>query len=203
MKCNTKSLIVTMEGGSFPLSSGLSPHLRMTRRYTGDTYRTVYTTRLKGVLYVLHTFQKKSTGGIATPQRHIGLVRQLCETPKRSIRQQRETDDEHQKSRPPIASAPATFFANLGLPMPRSTSSRLPLVKLKRLMAEREITQTYAAKLVEIKQQALSKLLRSHFKLVSMEKLMRMLTAFDQDVEITVDSHRKRGEAGRITLIPV
>ncbi|WXD01713.1 XRE family transcriptional regulator (plasmid) [Bradyrhizobium sp. 27S5] len=87
--------------------------------------------------------------------------------------------------------------------MPRSTSSRLPLVKLKRLMAEREITQTYAAKLVEIKQQALSKLLRSHFKLVSMEKLMRMLTAFDQDVEITVDSHRKRGEAGRITLIPV
>jgi hypothetical protein len=28
---------------------------------------------------------------------------------------------------------------------------------------------------------------------------MRTLTAFDQDVEITVRSHRKRGEAGRIT----
>ncbi|WP_420965486.1 hypothetical protein [Bradyrhizobium sp. B120] len=35
-----------------------------------------------------------------------------------------------------------------------------------------------------------------------MEKLLRMLTAFDQDVEITVKPHRKRGEAGRITFIP-
>jgi phage-related protein len=28
------------------------------------------------VLYILHAFQKKSTSGIATPQRHIELVRQ-------------------------------------------------------------------------------------------------------------------------------
>lgn len=36
----------------------------------------LYTTRLEGVLDVLHAFQKKSTSGIATPQRHIDLVRQ-------------------------------------------------------------------------------------------------------------------------------
>jgi hypothetical protein len=30
-----------------------------------------------------------------------------------------------------------------------------------------------------------------------------MLTAFDEDVEITIKSHRKRGEAARITFIPV
>lgn len=40
------------------------------------------------------------------------------------------------------------------------------------------------------------------FTLVSVEKLLRMLTAFDQDVEITVKPHRKRGESGRITFIP-
>jgi hypothetical protein len=34
------------------------------------------------------------------------------------------------------------------------------------------------------------------------EKLMRMLNAFDQDVEITLKPHRKRGGAGRITFIP-
>jgi hypothetical protein len=28
-----------------------------------------------------------------------------------------------------------------------------------------------------------------------------MLTAFDQDVEITLKPHRKRGEAGRIAFI--
>jgi predicted XRE-type DNA-binding protein len=53
-----------------------------------------------------------------------------------------------------------------------------------------------------MKQLDLSKLLRGQFKLVSVEKLVRMLTAFDQDVEITVKPHRKRGEAGRITFIP-
>ncbi|WP_456734180.1 type II toxin-antitoxin system RelE/ParE family toxin [Bradyrhizobium sp. USDA 3364] len=31
--------------------------------FDGDTYRTVYTTRLEGVLYVLHAFQKKSASG--------------------------------------------------------------------------------------------------------------------------------------------
>ncbi|MGY2811980.1 helix-turn-helix domain-containing protein [Bradyrhizobium sp. USDA 4506] len=69
-------------------------------------------------------------------------------------------------------------------------------------MAEQEITQTEAAKLVDMKQPDLSKLFRGHFKLVSVEKLLRMLTAFDQDVEIAVKPHRKRGEAGRITFIP-
>ncbi len=41
----------------------------------GDTYRAVYTVRFEGALYVLHAFQKKSTKGIATPQRHLELIR--------------------------------------------------------------------------------------------------------------------------------
>jgi predicted XRE-type DNA-binding protein len=53
-----------------------------------------------------------------------------------------------------------------------------------------------------MKQPDLSKLLRGQFKLVSVEKLMRMLTAFDQDVEIAVKPHGTRGEAGQITFIP-
>jgi hypothetical protein len=53
-----------------------------------------------------------------------------------------------------------------------------------------------------MKQPDLSKLLRGQLKLVSVEKLLRMLTAFDQDVEITIKPHRKRGEAGRITFVP-
>ena len=95
------------------------------------------------------------------------------------------------------------IFADLGLPNAEEHQLKAALVvQLKRLMAEREITQTEAAKLVEMKQPDLSKLLRGQFKLVSVQKLMRMLTAFDQDVEITVKPHRKRGEAGRITFIP-
>jgi predicted XRE-type DNA-binding protein len=94
------------------------------------------------------------------------------------------------------------IFADLGLPNAEEHQLKAALVvQLKRLMAEREITQTEAAKMVEMKQPDLSKVLRGHFKLVSVEKLMRMLTAFDQDVEITIKPHRKRGEAGRITFV--
>lgn len=42
--------------------------------YDGDTYRAVYTVRFAGAVYVLHTFQKKSKSGIATPQSDIALI---------------------------------------------------------------------------------------------------------------------------------
>jgi phage-related protein len=50
--------------------------LEIRDRFDGDTYRAVYTVRFEGVLYILHAFQKKSTSGIATPQRHMNLIRQ-------------------------------------------------------------------------------------------------------------------------------
>ena len=43
--------------------------------HDGDTYRAVYTTRLDGIVYVLHAFKKKSTSGIATPRHHVDLIR--------------------------------------------------------------------------------------------------------------------------------
>jgi len=96
------------------------------------------------------------------------------------------------------------IFADLGLPHAEEHQLKAALVvQLKRLIAERKLTQTAAAKLIAMKQPDLSKLLRGDFRLVSVEKLMRMLTAFAQDVEITLKPHRKRGEPGRITFIPI
>jgi predicted XRE-type DNA-binding protein len=94
------------------------------------------------------------------------------------------------------------IFADLGLPNAEEHQLKAALVvQLKRLIAERGLTQTAAAKLIEMKQPDLSKVLRGQLRLVSVDKLMRTLTAFDQDVEITLKPHRKRGVAGRITLI--
>lgn len=42
----------------------------------GDTYRAVYTVRLKSAIYVLHAFKKKSKRGIKTPKQDIDLIRQ-------------------------------------------------------------------------------------------------------------------------------
>ena len=55
---------------------GFGGVLEIRDNFDGDTYRAVYTVRFEGVLYVLHAFQKKSSSGIATPQRHIDLIRQ-------------------------------------------------------------------------------------------------------------------------------
>ena len=50
--------------------------LEMVEEHRGDTYRSVYTIKLKGRLYVLHAFQKKSKKGSATPQGDIELIKQ-------------------------------------------------------------------------------------------------------------------------------
>jgi phage-related protein len=47
---------------------GFTKVLEIPDNFDGDTYRTVYTTRLEGVLCVLNAFQKNSTSGMATPQ---------------------------------------------------------------------------------------------------------------------------------------
>jgi phage-related protein len=44
--------------------------------HRGDTFRTVYTVRFAGAVYVLHAFQKKSKSGIATPKPDLKLIEQ-------------------------------------------------------------------------------------------------------------------------------
>ena len=41
----------------------------------GDTYRAMYTTEMKGVVYVLDVFQKKSKSGVGTPARDLARIR--------------------------------------------------------------------------------------------------------------------------------
>lgn len=105
------------------------------------------------------------------------------------------------KKLPPHTVGSGNIFADLGLPNAEEHQLKAGLlIQIKRLIAQRGLTQTDAAKLVQMKQPDLSRLLRGHFKIASVEKLMRMLTAFDQDVEITIKPRRSRGEAGKITL---
>jgi phage-related protein len=49
--------------------------LEIVTDHRGDTWRSVYTVRFEGAVYVLHGFQKKSKSGIATPKKEIDLVR--------------------------------------------------------------------------------------------------------------------------------
>jgi phage-related protein len=54
--------------------------LQITSNLAGNTYRTVYTVQLKGVIYVLHAFQKKSTQGIKTSVNDINKIKARLKT---------------------------------------------------------------------------------------------------------------------------
>jgi phage-related protein len=49
--------------------------LEIVEDHDGDTYRVVYAVRLPGRVYVLHSFQKKSKSGIATPKAEVNLIK--------------------------------------------------------------------------------------------------------------------------------
>ncbi|MEI3650515.1 MAG: type II toxin-antitoxin system RelE/ParE family toxin [Dolichospermum lemmermannii FEM_B0920] len=56
--------------------------------FDGDTYRAIYTIKFEGVIYLLHSFQKKSKHGIATPQQDIELVKKRLKIAQENYLQQ-------------------------------------------------------------------------------------------------------------------
>jgi phage-related protein len=61
--------------------------LEIVTSHVGDTWRTIYTVRIQGAVYVLHAFQKKSKTGIATPKKEIDLVRRRLADAERNHRE--------------------------------------------------------------------------------------------------------------------
>ena len=108
------------------------------------------------------------------------------------------------KTLPAFEIGSGNIFADLGLPNAEEHLLKASLVvQLHRFIKARKLTQVAAAKLIGIKQPDLSNILRGHYQGFSLERLMRMLTAFDQDIEITVRPRRRKSkEGGRITFNP-
>ena len=58
----------------FDSSSGANI-MKLVERYETDSYRCVFAAKFERAIYVLHVFKKKSSSGIATPQREIETVK--------------------------------------------------------------------------------------------------------------------------------
>ena len=64
-------------GQSKPLRGfGSAGVLEVVEDWDRSTYRAAYTVKVKGVVFVLHVFQKKSASGVATPKADIDLIRE-------------------------------------------------------------------------------------------------------------------------------
>lgn len=95
------------------------------------------------------------------------------------------------------------IFADLGLPDADGRLLKSSIViELHRLIKERGLTQTAAAKMLGVSQGDLSNILRGRFDGYSAERLIRMLTVFEQDIDIVMCPRKKRGERGRVTFKP-
>lgn len=74
------ALGVAQLGGKHPHAKpwkGEGPGVfEVVENHDGDTYRTLYTVRFEGVVYVLHCFQKKSPSGKRTAAVDVDLVRE-------------------------------------------------------------------------------------------------------------------------------
>ena len=74
------ALYLAQEGTQHPKAKLLRSDLRglveVVADHDGNTYRAVYTVKLRGAVYILHVFQKKATHGIATPKHVLDLIKQ-------------------------------------------------------------------------------------------------------------------------------
>lgn len=63
--------------------------IELVTNHDGDTWRCICLLRLKGVIYVLHAFQKKSKTGIRTPQKELDLIRRRIAVAESDYRERR------------------------------------------------------------------------------------------------------------------
>jgi predicted XRE-type DNA-binding protein len=93
-------------------------------------------------------------------------------------------------------------FADLGFPDAAERQAKLRLAyALNQVLEERKLSQSGAAKVLGVTQPKISAL--RHYKLAgfSVERLMNLLTALDQDVEIVIRRKPRSQKAGRISVV--
>jgi predicted XRE-type DNA-binding protein len=104
-------------------------------------------------------------------------------------------------TRTPPAKDPArNVWLQLGLPDAEEHYLKAELVlRLARTIRNQGLTQTAAARRLRTTQPELSKILRGKFSEVSLERLMRFLTALGHRIEIKIGAVRERG-MGRVSV---
>ena len=101
-----------------------------------------------------------------------------------------------------ITRGTGNVFADLGFPDASERQAKLRLAYvLNQLIAQRELTQMAAATLLGLAQPKVSALQNYKLTGFSVERLMTLLTAFDQDVEIVIRQKPHSRRAARISVV--
>ena len=102
----------------------------------------------------------------------------------------------------PVTEGSGNIFADMGLPEPEEELTKALLAShIRQVIKRRRLTQVTAAGLMGIDQPKVSALLNGRLANFSSERLMRLLTALGQDVEITVRTKPRNRAQGRIRVV--
>ena len=104
--------------------------------------------------------------------------------------------------REPVSRGTRNVFADLGFPDASERHATLRMAyALNQALEERKLSQADGAKVLGVTQPKISAL--RHYKLAafSVERLMNLLTALDQDVEIVIRRKPRSRKTGRISVV--
>ena len=104
--------------------------------------------------------------------------------------------------RQPISRGTGNVFADLGFPDAAERQAKLRLAyALNQVLEAQKLSQADAAKVLGVTQPKVSALRRYKLEGFSVERLMNLLTAVDQDVEIVIRRKPRSRKSGRISVV--
>ncbi len=102
----------------------------------------------------------------------------------------------------PVTPSSGNVFADLGFAEPEEELTKAQLAShIRQVIKRRRLTPLAAAAHMGIDQPKVSALLNGRLANFSSERLMRLLTALGQDVEIVVKAKPRNRERGRIRVV--
>ena len=105
------------------------------------------------------------------------------------------------KKRIEIEAGSGNVFADLGFRNARELKLKVRLaVEVNRALAERQLSQEKAAKLLRIRQPHVSELVRYRLDRFSVERLMGFLTRLGKDVQIRIAPRRPGGPRAAVQV---
>ena len=92
-----------------------------------------------------------------------------------------------------IEESSGNVFADLDMPHPEEYLVKAKLaIRINKLIKQKKLSQTNAAKLLKIDQPKISALSRGRLAGFSVERLFKLLAILNQDIDIVIKPHRGR-----------
>jgi predicted XRE-type DNA-binding protein len=106
------------------------------------------------------------------------------------------------EAKEPVTRGTGNVFADLGFPDAAERQAKLHLAyALNQVLEASELSQAGAAKVLGLTQPKVSALRNYKLAGFSVERLMNLLTALDQDVEIVIRRKPRSRKTGRIRVV--